>query len=232
MGTGGLSPARPDVGDPEAGGGLDPAGAPLFDRTLLVGPVERAARSLLGALLVCRPADPAEQTVAIRLTEVEAYAGQDDPASHAARGRTARTVVMFGPPGRAYVYFSYGVHWCLNVVCERDGRAAAVLVRAGEVVAGHATARARRPAVRRDDHLARGPGVLTLAAGIGGDLTGTDLCDPASRVTLRSGTEPPEVFVGPRVGVSRAAEVRWRFWVAGHPTVSAYRRSPGAPRPT
>ncbi len=167
----------------------------------------------------------------LQLTEVEAYAGVGDPASHAAGGRTDRTAVMFGPPGHAYVYRSYGIHWCLNVVCGLDGVASAVLLRAARVLAGHGTAQARRPAVRDRAALARGPGVLTLAAGITDTLRGVDLCDPASQVSLRAGRPVGAVASGPRVGVSRAADRPWRYWIAGEPSVSSYRRSRAAPPP-
>ena len=200
-----------------------------LDRAVLVGPAPDAAVALLGALLVCAVArGPA---VVLRLTEVEAYAGPEDPASHAARGRTRRTAVMFGPPGHAYVYLSYGIHWCLNVTCGPDGAAGAVLVRGAAVVAGRATARARRPRVSDDTRLARGPGVLTLAAGISGALDGADLLDPAGAVTLHAGLPVERVARGPRVGVSAAADVPWRFWLPGEPSVSAYRRSKAAPPP-
>src|SRR5437763_9908483 len=118
-------------------------------------PVLEVARDLLGAVLVCGD-------VALRLTEVEAYAGGRDPASHAFRSRTARNAVMFGPGGHAYVYFTYGMHFCVNLVCGPDGAASAVLLRAGEVVSGVDTALVRRGAVARRD-LARGPARMTMA---------------------------------------------------------------------
>jgi DNA-3-methyladenine glycosylase len=113
--------------------------------------------------------------VAVRLTEVEAYAGPEDPGSHARHGRTRRTAVMFGPPGHLYVYFTYGMHWCVNVVCGPPGSASAVLLRAGEVVRGTDLARSRRPAARADRDLARGPARLAAALGIDGALDGTPL---------------------------------------------------------
>ena len=163
----------------------------------------------------------------VRLTEVEAYDGADDPASHAYRGITARNAVMFGPPGRLYVYFSYGMHWCANVVCGPDGRASAVLLRAGEVVAGERVARERRGG-RSGADLARGPANLTQALGIQRHQDGLDL---TGHLEL-SATPVPEAAVatGPRVGVSVAHDVPWRFWLRDDPTVSAYRRSPRAPR--
>ena len=189
----------------------------------LDGPVHEVAPTLLGSVL--RAGD-----VAVRLTEVEAYAGESDPGSHAFRGRTPRTEVMFGPAGRAYVYFTYGMHWCLNVVTGPDGVASAVLLRAGEVVEGVDMAAARRPGSSLRD-LARGPARLTKALGVDSSYGGVDLLDPASPLTLRPG-EPPDpgsVRTGPRVGVAGAGAVtQWRFWLDGEPTVSVYR--PAVPR--
>lgn len=168
--------------------------------------------------------------VTVRITEVEAYGGVLDPASHAYT-RTPRSETMYGPPWRLYVYRSYGLHWCANVVTGPTEQAAAVLVRAGEVVEGADVARERRGDVP-DVRLARGPGNLARALGITGADLGTDLLDAASPVRL--GPErlgPLDVASGPRVGVALAADVPWRFWVAGDPTVSTYRRSPRAPRP-
>jgi DNA-3-methyladenine glycosylase len=165
--------------------------------------------------------------VRVRLTEVEAYAGESDPGSHAFRGRTPRTAVMFGPAGRAYVYFSYGMHWCLNVVTGPDGEAGAVLLRAGEVLSGLDDARSRRPGAT-DRDLCRGPARLCRALGVDGDLGGCDLLDPRSALQLLPGdpVAPAAVRTGPRVGVSGAgAPTPWRFWVDGDPTVSAYRRA-------
>jgi len=166
--------------------------------------------------------------VAVRITEVEAYAGVgEDPASHAYRGRTARNEVMFGPAGDAYVYFVFGMHWCLNVVCGRRGDAAAVLLRAGEVVSGVDLARTRRGGRCPDRDLARGPARLATALGVDGDANGTSLVDGAGPVRLSAGggrgaAEP--IRCGPRVGIAAAADVPWRFWLADEPTVSAYRR--------
>jgi DNA-3-methyladenine glycosylase len=134
---------------------------------------------------------------------------------------------MFGPPGYAYVYFTYGMHWCLNVVCGRSGQAAAVLLRAGEVVEGLQLARARRPGVRHDRDLARGPARLCAALGIDGSHYGVYLLGADSPVRLAPPTaaiDPATVRSGPRVGVTGAHGVPWRFWIDGDPTVSAYRR--------
>jgi DNA-3-methyladenine glycosylase len=192
--------------------------APLSD--LLAGPVVPAARGLLGCRLV-------GNGVTVRITEVEAYAGTaGDPASHAHRGRTPRNAVMFGPAGHAYVYFTYGMHWCVNVVTGLDGEASAVLLRAGEVVDGLDLARARRPAVRRDVDLARGPARLCATLGIDRSVYGADLLGD-SPVRLRPALTPVNeaaIAAGPRVGVTGAHDVPWRFWLADEPTVSAYRR--------
>ncbi len=190
--------------------------------------VEVAPR-LLGCVL---ESWSAEGVVAVALTEVEAYAGEADPASHAYRGRTARNMVMFGEPGHAYVYFTYGMHFCVNLVCQPEGTASAVLLRAGAVVAGATLARVRRGAGRRagadglaDRDLARGPARLCQALGIDRSLDGADVCDAGSVLRIRTGTAAPgsAVRTGPRVGVSSAASVPWRFWLAGEPTVSVYR---------
>jgi len=194
----------------------------LVPRPFYNRPVLEVARDLLGAVLVCGD-------VALRLTEVEAYAGGRDPASHAFRGPTPRNAVMFGPGGHAYVYFTYGMHYCVNLVCGPDGQASAVLLRAGEIVAGLETARARRPGVR-DRDLARGPARLTVALAIGRDMNGADVtrADSPLRVVRGEAVEDEVVRRGPRVGISTAAELPWRMWIDGEPTVSAYR--PHVPR--
>lgn len=179
-------------------------------------PVTEVAVSLLGSTL-------RHGLITVRITEVEAYEGESDPASHAYRGPTRRTQVMFGPPGRLYVYRSHGLHWCANIVCGPQGRASAVLLRGGDVIAGETEARTRRGGVPYE-RLARGPGNLASALG----LTGADSGALLSRAPLhwRPASDPPgEVCRGPRVGVSGAAEREWRFWLAGEPSVSAYRRS-------
>jgi DNA-3-methyladenine glycosylase len=168
-----------------------------------------------------------------RVVEVEAYAGAQDAASHAYRGPTARNATMFGPPGHLYVYFSYGVHWCANAVCGDAGAGLAVLFRALAPVAGlEAMRRARGP--RPDRDLARGPGRLTQALGLGGPHDGADLVGGDRGVwVVDDGTAPPaRPGCGPRVGLTKAVAQPWRFWVPGDPNVSG-RRPPGdARRPT
>ena len=199
-------------------------------RAALTGWSTEVAPALLGARLV---STVGAALVAVRLTEVEAYMGERDPGSHAFRGRTPRTAIMFGPAGHLYVYFTYGMHWCANVVCGPEGAASAVLLRAGEVVRGVDAARARRPAARRDADLARGPARLASALGMDGSLDGADLCDPASAIWLEPAVDTAgSLRTGPRVGVSGAGgsgeTFPWRFWLEDEPTVSAYR--PGEPR--
>jgi DNA-3-methyladenine glycosylase len=193
----------------------------------LLGPPDVVAPTLLGCWLVTdRPAG----RVALRLTEVEAYAGDGtDPAAHSHRGPTPRAAVMFGPPGRLYVYFSYGVHWCANVVVGAEGQGSAVLLRAGDVVVGEELAASRRPSARTPRDLARGPARLTQALAIGPDDKDADLLDPSSPVRLHRGDPPPAVSAGPRVGIRAATELAWRFWETGAPSVSAFRPG-GKPR--
>ena len=247
----------------------------LVSRDFLARPATEVAPELLGCVL---EHETEAGLVAVELTEVEAYAGQTDPASHAYRGMTRRNAVMFGPPGHAYVYFTYGMHFCVNIVCLGEGSVSAVLLRAGAVIEGENLARARRssrrpggarnqetspqapshqaPLAWRD--LARGPARLCQALDIDRSLDGTDVCVASSplrlrparlgtnaggRSTARSGTvvaqgDGPKspagiggkpagtsrkIVAGPRVGVALAAEVPWRFWFAGDPTVSLYR---------
>jgi DNA-3-methyladenine glycosylase len=197
--------------------------------TFAHGAVE-VAPALLGCVIEHETTDG---LVAVALTEVEAYDGQADPASHAYRGRTARNAVMFGPPGHAYVYFTYGMHFCVNLVCLPEGTASAVLLRAGRVVDGLGLAGARRGAGRdlAERDLARGPARLCQALGITRAQDGADVCDPASPLRVRwpDRRVALDVSQGPRIGISVAAEVPWRFWVTGDPTVSVYR--PHTPRP-
>lgn len=186
-----------------------------------------AARRLLGATITGRG-------VSAMVVEVEAYGGVPDGpwpdrAAHSYRGPTGRNTVMFGPPGHLYTYRSYGIHVCANVACGPDGTAAAVLLRSAVVGDGIAEARARRGAVT-DTALARGPGNLCAALGITMADNGIDLFAPNGPVQLCL-HEAVSGCYGPRVGVSNAADRRWRLWLPGHPEVSAYRRSRRAPAP-
>lgn len=200
-----------------------PVTPPTAEYAWLAAPaaeVPNVARSLLGW-------EVSGGGVRLRLTEVEAYAGTgEDPASHAHRGPTPRSAVMFGPAGRVYAYFVFGMHWCFNIVCGRPGEAAAVLMRAGEVLDGVELARARRGNVA-DRDLARGPARLGMALGVGGEANDTSLLDGTGPLRLTPPTrpvDPGQVMAGPRVGVAAAHDLPWRFWIAGDPTVSAYRR--------
>jgi len=199
-----------------------------ISRDFFARPAVEVAPDLLGCVLEHQ----AEAgLVAVELTEVEAYAGRSDPASHAYRGKTQRNAVMFGPPGHAYVYFTYGMHFCVNMVClGEEGSASAVLLRAGAVIAGEDLARARRTTgtgsvAPRD--LTRGPARLCQALGIDRELNGADACAAESPLRVCGGAgnraRSAGIATGPRVGVSSAADIPWRFWVNGDPTVSAYR---------
>jgi DNA-3-methyladenine glycosylase len=180
---------------------------------VLSGPPEQVAPLLLGGLL-------SHGGVTVRLSEVEAYAGAADPGSHAFRGRTDRNATMFGPAGRLYVYFTYGMHFCANVVCGPEGLASGCLLRAGEVVDGLEVARERRLG-SSDRDLARGPARLTQALGLTREHDGADLARGPVRLTLGEPVDP--VSTGPRVGLRGAPERPWRFWITGDPTVSVYR---------
>ena len=158
--------------------------------------------------------------VALRVTEVEAYDGPNDPGSHAYRGRTPRNAVMFGPPARLYVSFTYGMHHCCNVVVGPEGTPSAVLLRAGEVVDGRDVALARRPRSTERD-LARGPARLCEALAITREQDGADLS--SGPVTLVLGDPVEHVETGPRVGLRGAPERPWRYWIPGEPSVSTYR---------
>jgi len=225
-------------------GGPGPdAPARPFPRELLAGDTLAAARALLGARLAREPepGDPLGERRVGRIVEVEAYIGEEDRASHARFGRTARNGVMFGPPGLAYVYLVYGMHHCLNVVTEPAPRPAALLVRAVEPVAGLAAMRAARATTRTavgrargtgaspppDSRLAAGPGLVCAAFTIDRSRTGDDLCDPASSLRLElapDGEAPPAIETTPRVGIDYAGEpwtsVPWRFLVPGSPSLS------------
>jgi DNA-3-methyladenine glycosylase len=185
------------------------------------------ARGLLGKLLVHADGRAA------RLVEVEAYLGPDDPGSHAYRGPTPRAAIMFGPPGRLYVYFSYGMHWCANIVCGPPGVAAAVLLRAAEPVAGleaMAAARGRRGRAVAVRDLCRGPARLTEAFGVAGPDNGLDLCADGPRLWLADDGRGPggRVVATARVGLapSRGSELPWRYVVEGSPWASPGPKTP------
>lgn len=187
-----------------------------------------AAQRLLGARLFSRG-------VEALVVEVEAYGGPPDgpwpdAAAHSYRGPGIRNAVMFGRAGLLYTYRSYGIHVCANVVCGPDGTAAAVLLRAAVVVDGESNARRHRGETVLTDKLASGPGNLCSALGIVMSDNGADLFGAGSQVRLELGS-PVAGESGPRVGVSKAADRRWRFWLTEYPQVSTYRRSPRAPAP-
>ena len=213
----------------------------VLQREFLDRPVLAVAPGLLGRVLAHQSADG---LVAAEIVEVEAYRGESDPASHAYRGKTPRNAVMYGEPGHAYVYFTYGMHFCVNLVCQQPGEAAAVLLRAGRVVEGVELAARRRgarpvpvrPVAGRagagravaDRELARGPARLCQALAIGRAENGADVCDAASPLRVLGpagfdGLPSGAISSGPRVGVRLGAEEPWRFWITGEPTVSVYR---------
>lgn len=173
----------------------------------LEGPVDLAARTLLGQLLV-------REGVTLRITEVEAYGGPEDSASHARHSRTARNAPMWGPPGHAYLYFCYGVHWMLNVVTGPEGDASAVLIRGAEVLAGLETVLARRNTALVTPQLCAGPGKVAQALGLDRTFDGHDLLTPGG-LELRPGSPPARILAGPRLGIAFATpedQVRpWRF---------------------
>ena len=185
-----------------------------------------AAPQLLNALVV-RGARIA------RIVEVEAYRGAEDPASHAFRGPTQRNLTMFGPPGHLYVYFTYGMHWCANVVCGPEKAAGAVLLRAAAPVAGEPEMRRARPGARTERDLLSGPAKLCQALGITGALDGANLLSGESgiRLCIDDLEAPREAANGPRIGISVATDRPWRWWIPGNPHVSGPRRATrGRPR--
>ena len=213
--------------DPSAQGLSAALHGERLTRSFFARDVLTVAPELLGATIT-------HAGVTVRLTEVEAYAGESDPGSHAFRGPTPRTEVMFGPAGHLYVYFTYGMHWCANVVCGTEGTASAVLLRAGEVVDGEDVAALRREGVRPRDW-ARGPARLATTLGLDGTLTGADACAPHSVVSFHApggAAATGTVHSGPRVGVSGAGGDAlahpWRYWLADEQSVSVYR--PAKPR--
>ncbi|MGB3256807.1 MAG: DNA-3-methyladenine glycosylase [Ornithinimicrobium sp.] len=205
-------------------------------RTALAGAVTEVAADLLGTHL-------RHGEVLVRISEVEAYGGADDPGSHAFRGPTPRSQIMFEEAGTAYVYFSYGMHHCLNVVSGPSGAPGAVLIRGGQVLEGEDVARRRRDRGRGSPHphrdLARGPARLASALGVDLQHNGVDLCDPRGHLRLEDGVRvgAATISAGPRVGVSGpggdGTTYPWRFWITGDPSVSPYRAAAArrSPRP-
>jgi DNA-3-methyladenine glycosylase len=193
-----------------------PDGAIPLERSSLARDSLPVARFLLNKLLV-------NGTRSGRIVEVEAYRGEEDPASHAFRGRTPRNALMFGPPGHLYVYFTYGMHWCANVVCGAEDQPRAVLIRALAPQSGLDEMWAARPAARRERDLLSGPAKLCQALAIDGNLNGADLVTGTSGIVLADDATPPpgRPRRGPRVGVRVGADLPWRFSVPGDPNVSA-----------
>jgi DNA-3-methyladenine glycosylase len=184
----------------------------VIDRAFYDRPVLEVAPDLIGC--VVRHGETAGIVV-----ETEAY-HRTEPASHAWAGRTARTKPLFGPPGIAYVYFSYGIHSLLNAVCDAEESGAAVLIRALQPLEGVEVMRARR-GVARDEDLSNGPGKLTQALGIGLELNGTSLIDGPIRIEPRTpGWEAPQIASGPRIGITKAVDLDWRFCARGNRHVS------------
>ena len=218
----------PNQAKPSRSRRREDAHAPVrpLSRRFYARPADVVARALLGRLIV-------RETRATRLigriVEVEAYGGAGDPASHAFRGETRRNRTMFGPPGHAYIYFTYGMHHCLNVVTGEGGVASAVLIRALEPVAGLASMARRRGAMARE-RLARGPGCVARAMGLSAADDGADLtCGPLWIAALPPRRGGLRVSRSARIGIRRALNRRWRFYLAGHPCVSAAPRRAGAP---
>jgi len=159
-------------------------------------------------------------TLSGRIVEVEAYQGTADPASHAFRGQTKRNATMFGEPGYLYTYFTYGMHWCANVVCAEPGVAAAVLIRALAPLTGLETMRQRRAVSRRDTDLCSGPAKLCQAFGLGSEHDGTDLIAGPVQILDDSMPAPAEPVQSTRIGLSKGVELPWRFYVGDDPNVS------------
>ena len=180
-----------------------------LDREFFARSVHEVAPNLIGCTLLV-------DGIGGPIVEVEAY-DHEDPASHGFRGETARNRSMFGPPGHAYVYRSYGIHWCLNLVCEEKGVAAAVLLRALEPAHGVGEMRARRD-LDKLRLLCSGPGRLCQALAVTGEHDGLPLNRPPIELRARKGE--PEVVTGPRVGITQAADLPWRYGLAGSPYLS------------
>ena len=201
-------------------------------RAFFARPATEVAVDLIGCTLVV-DAGTADEVRAV-IVEVEAYLGLQDPASHAFRGPTPRAAIMFGPPGHLYVYLSYGVHHCANVVTQLQGDAGAVLLRSAMVLEGEAVVRARRAATPRGRallaaDLLRGPGNLCRGLGLALGDNGVDVCRPG-RLWLVPRCEVPPLAAGPRIGIGVAREAAHRHWWDGHPAVSGTERGRKPPR--
>ena len=191
-----------------------------FDREFLRRSPLEVAPALLGSRLTVGD-------VSLRITEVEAYLGVgEDPGSHSFRGQTARNSTMFGDAGHLYVYFTYGMHTCANIVCSPPGTSGGILVRAGEIVEGLDTARERRTTSKRDTDLAQGPARLTVALGIAMTDDGADLFASRVRLDVAAPLAPALISSGPRTGVAGpggSVNYPYRYWITGDPTVSPYK---------
>ncbi len=193
----------------------------VLEREFFARPADQVAPDLIGKLLVSR-----DDGLVARLVEVEAYQ-QGEPACHAYGRRTPRLEPLYGPPGHAYVYFTYGMHWCANVSAGTEGVAEGCLLRAAEPLSGLTLMRDRRGARVSDRDLLRGPARLAQAFGLGREDSGRDLCDGGPLYFAEDGCRP-EVRRGPRVGVAAAGDLEWRFFMDGSPWVSLYKRHPRA----
>jgi DNA-3-methyladenine glycosylase len=185
----------------------------ILPRSFYARDTVTVARELLGKVLVHR--EGAGRTTSGIIAETEAYPGGDDLASHSAAGITDRTRVIFGPPGHAYVYLSYGMHECMNIVTESAGKPGAVLIRALEPLAGIEIMRARRPRARSDRDLANGPGKLTMALGIARNANGQDLTRGSLTVHTHGPEVPFDIAVTPRIGITKCADLSLRFLKLG-----------------
>ena len=194
----------------------DPAAANILPRSFYARDTVAVARALLGKIVVHRLGGA---VMAGRIVETEAYLGSGDRAAHSFAGCTARTRVIFGPPGHAYVYLAYGMHHCLNFIAERAGVPGCVLIRALEPLQGIEAMRARRPRVRRDREIANGPGKLTLALGIDKRHYGADLTREPLTVREIPAEPPPEIRVTPRIGIAQSKDLPLRFLIADNEAV-------------
>jgi DNA-3-methyladenine glycosylase len=189
----------------------------VLSRSFYARDVCEVAQDLLGKVLV-------RGNLAARIVEVEAYGGAEDPGSHASRGISKRNATMFGKPGCLYVYFTYGMHWCANVVCGNEGEGAAVLLRAAAPLAGIEEMRRRRPKARSDVDLLSGPAKLCQAFAIDGAMDGADITTGESGlVIVDDGEKAERVVSSTRIGLSKGAELPWRWYVAGDRNVSSHR---------